>query len=80
MPCKIVGCIGFGGLGAYSFYQVQQLPKNLVARRLGLGLMGTGKDARSSSPPLVSLLQGVENKPWLLFLTLLSYYGTACWG
>jgi hypothetical protein len=43
MPCKLVGCAGFGGLGLYSFYQAQQLPKNLVARRLGLGAMGTGK-------------------------------------
>ncbi|KAG0314493.1 hypothetical protein BGZ97_009238 [Linnemannia gamsii] len=41
MPCKLVGCAGFGGLGLYSFYQAQQLPKNLVARRLGLGAMGT---------------------------------------
>ncbi|KAF8930385.1 hypothetical protein BGZ47_000586, partial [Haplosporangium gracile] len=41
MPCKLVGCAGFGGLGVYSFYQAQQLPKNLVARRLGLGAMGT---------------------------------------
>ncbi|KAF9400569.1 hypothetical protein BGX21_004006 [Mortierella sp. AD011] len=41
LPCKIVGCVGFGGLGLYSFYQAQQLPKTLVARRLGLGLMGT---------------------------------------
>ncbi|KAI8596558.1 hypothetical protein EDD21DRAFT_387916 [Dissophora ornata] len=41
LPCKIVGCAGFGGLGLYSFYQAQQLPKTLVARRLGLGLMGT---------------------------------------
>ncbi|KAF9933486.1 hypothetical protein FBU30_005327 [Linnemannia zychae] len=41
MPCKIVGFIGFGGLGLYSFYQAQQLPKNLVARRVGLGVMGT---------------------------------------
>ncbi|KAF9948755.1 hypothetical protein BGZ72_009366 [Mortierella alpina] len=41
MPCKIIGCAGFGGLGLYSFYQAQQLPKTLIARRLGLGLMGT---------------------------------------
>ncbi|KAF9131665.1 hypothetical protein BGW39_001476 [Mortierella sp. 14UC] len=41
LPCKLVGCAGFGGLGLYSFYQAQQLPKNLVARRLGLGAMGT---------------------------------------
>ncbi|KAI7817568.1 hypothetical protein BC939DRAFT_507273 [Gamsiella multidivaricata] len=41
LPCKVVGCVGFSGLGLYSFYQAQQLPRNLVARRLGLGLMGT---------------------------------------
>ncbi|KAG0364145.1 hypothetical protein BGX24_004757 [Mortierella sp. AD032] len=41
MPCKLVGCAGFGGLGLYSFYQAQQLPKNLVARRLGLAAMGS---------------------------------------
>ncbi|KAF9897062.1 hypothetical protein BX616_006245, partial [Lobosporangium transversale] len=42
LPCKVIGCAGFGGLGLYSFYQAQQLPKTLVARRLGLGLLGTG--------------------------------------
>ncbi|GJJ77390.1 hypothetical protein EMPS_09749 [Entomortierella parvispora] len=41
LPCKLIGCAGFGGLGLYSFYQAQQLPKNLVARRLGLGVMGS---------------------------------------
>ncbi|KAG0342175.1 hypothetical protein BG000_006500 [Podila horticola] len=42
LPCKLVGCAGFGGLGLYSYYQAAQLPKNLVARRLGLIAMGTG--------------------------------------
>ncbi|KAF9368259.1 hypothetical protein CPC16_005531, partial [Podila verticillata] len=42
LPCKVVGCAGFGGLGLYSYYQASQLPKNLVARRLGLVAMGTG--------------------------------------
>ncbi|KAF9429212.1 hypothetical protein BGZ76_001664 [Entomortierella beljakovae] len=41
LPCKIIGSAGFGGLGLYSFYQAQQLPKNLVSRRIGLGLIGT---------------------------------------
>ncbi|KAG0011071.1 hypothetical protein BGZ80_000974 [Entomortierella chlamydospora] len=39
LPADCLPC--FGGLGLYSFYQAQQLPKTLVARRLGLGLMGT---------------------------------------
>ncbi|KAG0020911.1 hypothetical protein BGZ82_011472 [Podila clonocystis] len=42
LPCKLVGCAGFGGLGLYSYYQAAQLPKTLVARRLGLIAMGTG--------------------------------------
>ncbi|KAF9305514.1 hypothetical protein BGZ74_009905 [Mortierella antarctica] len=42
LPCKLVGCAGFGGLGLYSYYQAAQLPKTLVARRLGLVAMGTG--------------------------------------
>ncbi|KAG0031580.1 hypothetical protein BGZ81_000992 [Podila clonocystis] len=42
LPCKLVGCAGFGGLGLYSYYQAAQLPKTLIARRLGLIAMGTG--------------------------------------
>ncbi|KAF9969383.1 hypothetical protein BGZ73_008282 [Actinomortierella ambigua] len=41
MPCKIIGAGGFGGLGAYSFYQRAQIPKNLVARRAGMAALGS---------------------------------------
>ncbi|KAG0337633.1 hypothetical protein BG004_007565 [Podila humilis] len=41
LPCKLIGCAGFGGLGLYSYYQASQIPQNLVARRLGLVALGT---------------------------------------
>ncbi|KAG0249812.1 hypothetical protein DFQ27_009770 [Actinomortierella ambigua] len=40
-PCKIIGAGGFGGLGAYSFYQRAQIPKNLAARRAGMAVLGS---------------------------------------
>ncbi|KAG9320266.1 hypothetical protein KVV02_001185 [Mortierella alpina] len=66
MPCKIIGCAGFGGLGLYSFYQAQQLPKTLVARRLGLGLMGTafiGAAVYRISMPITQEAPSVKTQP-----------------
>ncbi|KAF9405727.1 hypothetical protein BGZ94_003403 [Podila epigama] len=42
LPCKLVGCAGFSGLGLYSYYQASQLPKNQVSQRIGLAVLGTG--------------------------------------
>lgn len=77
MPCKLVGCAGFGGLGLYSFYQAQQLPKNLVARRLGLGAMGTGTYCCSFDEKYYELVAFFDQHFLQLTFRLLAFIGAA---
>ncbi|KAG0224831.1 hypothetical protein BGW42_004841 [Actinomortierella wolfii] len=66
MPCKIIGAGGFGGLGAYSFYQRAQIPKNLVARRAGMAALGSvfiGSAVYRLWMPLPAAADNVQSSP-----------------